>query len=563
MPTTLSIKPKTASFLAAGSLGVLVALAMWGFELRSLSRLLMHSAAIVAGVWPFLYFLFYRKQNLDLRVDRIGLISALTTALLFGFLITPTQVSNSRYTLALIVDIVLFMVFYLACLLPMMRMTFIHWERMLYIIACLCGTGGLSILLLNTFSSRIYADDFCYALQLAEMGFWRSSLWFYMNWSGRFFSNFLVMGFSPYHQAQFFFLVAIVITSSLCLSAVLAGSGLTKKLAALAGALLLTLTVMTVTPDVYKSLYWNGSAMVVLPLLVLIPIYLYLLASVHLGQSEENWLVRLIVFLLGIAITTTHEVAAVGWVTMHVMALVWLMLCKSKNARFQKILLIGLIAALVGLAVLYFSPGAANRAAEQQFPGGRSIPYLIQKTLEDFFYFLTHISVPYYPYQLDGRPGWLLIAAAAGIGWLLDVPFNRRMAAAMLILLVTLAVVAVSFFPGGYIYSGRIPERTQLIPSTFLVLGVFVAAMHLPRANNQLFKRATILFIGMLMLFGSAASLSELWRTVEPMQQYAADWDARDAAVRLNGATPQRISIPWDEFEQEMGCIREYYQSLN
>lgn len=561
-PLTGCNHPGFLSFAAAAPLSTLVALSFWGFELRSFAKLSLYSTLTLAVIWPLLYFLFFRKFNQPIQVDLMGLLSALVTALLFGGLITPAQVNQSRYILALALTTLLFMFFYLAFLLPILRMQGVHWERILHILASLCGAGGLLILLFNTFSSRIYADDFCYAIQLADLGFWRASLGFYLDWSGRFFSNFLVMGLSNFHMAQFIFLIAVVISLYLFLSAILDVPGWSKALASLAGALLLTLTVMTVIPDLYKSLYWNGSAMVVLPILVLIPPYLLLLALLQLDRLRARGYLWAIVILLGITLTTTHEVAAVGWVVMHALALLWLHFSASKNPGLRTMLAVGLFAALVGLAVLYFSPGAANRAAEQQFPAGRSLPYLISKMIEDFFYFITHISVPYYTYQLEVRPGWLLIASAAGLGWLLDAPFQRRVSTALGILLITLAVVMVSFFPGGYIYSGRIPERTQFIPSTFLVLGVFVAAMFLPCFNDLFLKKALTLLIGMLLLFGAGASISEMARTIEPMRRYAAAWDARDAGVRLNRETPQRIPIPWDEFEQEMGCIREYYQYL-
>ena len=52
----LSVHIKAASWLGAVSLSVLIALAIWGFELRSLSRLLLHWALIAACVADLLFF---------------------------------------------------------------------------------------------------------------------------------------------------------------------------------------------------------------------------------------------------------------------------------------------------------------------------------------------------------------------------------------------------------------------------------------------------------------------------------------------------------------------------
>jgi len=46
------------------------------------------------------------------------------------------------------------------------------------------------------------------------------------------------------------------------------------------------------------------------------------------------------------------------------------------------------------------------------------------------------------------------------------------------------------------------------------------------------------------------------------MRAYAAAWDARVARFRASPGTPGCIPVPWDEFEQELDCIRLYYRHL-
>ena len=85
--------------------------------------------------------------------------------------------------------------------------------------------------------------------------------------------------------------------------------------------------------------------------------------------------------------------------------------------------------------------------------------------------------------------------------------------------------------------------------------------MFLPRVSNNPLKSTIIIFFISILFFGSRISINQLLLTVEPIRQYAQDWDSRDASVRLKQDIPERIDIPWDDYEQDLGSIRLYYQT--
>jgi len=107
-----------------------------------------------------------------------------------------------------------------------------------------------------------------------------------------------------------------------------------------------------------------------------------------------------------------------------------------------------------------------------------------------------------------------------------------------------------------------IPLRTQFIPSLYLVVGAFIVGMLLPRCPlKQVQDSLTVLFL-LTLVFGSRLSIQQLMLTMEPVRQYAADWDARDTYIRATGTSPERIAVPWDEYEQNLKEIQRYYRTI-
>ncbi len=557
---SITLNNLTASFLAAGALAVLITLSLWKFELRSISRLLLQCGALAAVIWLLLYFLFYRKLINPIQFDLKTLLLCAAASFFISFQIIPQQVS-ARYVLVIVLSAIAFLLVNLTLLLALANRENIPWNTIFMTSALVCGLLGLAIILFNALSVRIYGDDFANVLKLERLGVWESGLLFYRSWSGRFTSNFLVMGFSNKPRAPLLFLALIEAALFLVLRFITTGQPSKWRLTALAGAAFLPFAVYTAAPDMYKSLYWNASSMTLLPLMVMIPVYLAFIFHLLTSSTSHSIALILMGMALSFAITTTHEAAAVGWLGMHLAVLIWFFLSRSKNHPLRNFLLAGLFASAAGIAVLLASPGAGARIAAQEYTLSRQAVELVLSTLRYFIDFLKVIARPVYIYHGAVRPGWLLVAAAAGLGWLTETRLKRRFANAAVILLLSIAMAAAAFFPGAYILGETIPLRTQFIPSLYLVLGSFIFGLLAPRPASRHLKVVLLLLALQMLLIGSAVSISQLTRTIEPMRQYARDWDLRDYKARTASELTHRLKVPWEQYEQNLGDFRKYYRS--
>jgi len=561
-PKPLIIEAKPASIIAAGSLAVLTILFFWGFELRSISRLFLQSVVLMVPLWLGLYFFLYRKLSFSISFDFKVLITGILLSVFFSYQIIAPQINLSNYVFMIVITSLMFLLFYLSFLMTLLNNEKMRLNNIFLTLAFIFGFIGTLIVIFNSLSIRMYGDDFCSAVQFEKLGLWKSGLWLYNSWSARFFSNFLVVGFSNQYRAPIIFLFFIPLSLYFSFLNIVKSDLVERCLLALAVAFFIPFSIYIVTPDLYKSLYWISSALTLLPLLVMIPIYLTIINQ-YLSTNQRNFQWSLIVgMLLSFAISTTHEVAALGWLIMHAIGLIWFYLVGSKNIGLRNYLFAGLISASIGIIVLLSSPGVGARVASQTFPPPPPVKEIILLTTRDFLDFIKNISWPIYQYHGESRSGWFFIVAAGGLGWISETTIRRHFRSAALVFITTIAMVVVSFFPGVYITSSTIPLRTQFIPSLYLVFGVFVFGTCLPRFTNNLLKTSLTFLIMMIMFSGARISLSQLMLTIEPMRQFAREWDLRDETVRTTSELPQRIEdVPWDKHEQGFNCVQLYYQT--
>ncbi len=558
----ITIQPLPASILAAVSLAMLITLAFWKFELRSIFRLGLQSAALSVVIWAGIYYLIYRKRQLTATIHIAALIISAAASIFLSAHIVPFHESSTRTALAVAVASTAFLGFFLTCLQVIFHTDKISTAGVYTSAAALFGFSGMIIILINSNSVRMYSDDFFYAVQLDQMGLWQAAQWFYYNWSASFFSNFLIMGLSHQRSSVFIFLILAILGLFAAWFSAAEKKSRHRWLSATAIAFLIPLAVLTVTPDMYKTLFWVCSSLSLLPLLIFIPIYLALIARLLTSRQPATNILLAAAALVSFALSTTHEVASLGWLGMHIFGIAWTYLARKKVDDLKKFLIAGLAGTLIGLAVLLASPGVDARVVEQNYPPPPPLTEVIPETIQDFFDFLVMVSAPYYRYHGNFRPGWYMIIAAAGLGWLSDTPLRRSFTDAALVLVLTIGMTAISFFPGAYIMSMPIPFRTQFIPSLYLVLGAFIVGLLLPYATRKQIGDYLVVFLFLVLLFGSRTSIQQLLITMEPVRQYAADWDARDAQIRSTGGNPERIEVPWDEYEQNLDYIRLYYKHI-
>ncbi len=558
--------PSKAIFYSVGtasSLAILIILIKWGFELRSLTKLIVQAGMLVIPLSVLFFHFIFRKAVLADHIDYWTIGIGICTSILTSSQVVSPPLTGTRYALTFILTSAIFLILYYFVISPLFRIGNIPWERIVVCTTLISGLIGMVLIFTDSLYSRMYSDDFCYAINFDELGFPAAGLWFYQNWSGRFFSNFLVMGFADKPHTIIYQIIFTLL--SLFFSIYFSSKSHTPKkdwLAYFSFSLFFTLTVSIVTPDFYKSFFWISSSLVLFPLFILIPIYMAGMLRLGLSKGKKcNWLI-ILAFLLSFFISTTHEIAALGWLALNLSIYAWLVINKKNENSLNNYLFSGILAAVFGLMVMLLSPGIENRAQVQHYPGATPILETLRIALRGSFEFVRNISDSYYAFQGDWRPGWFFIIGVAGIGWIMDFPLSKNWKAAVLTILVTGAMIYVSFIPGAYVYRGTIPLRSQMIPSFYLTLGSFLFGLLLPRPQRQRITNAVLFFVLISVFFGMRATVPQLFETIEPMRRYAAAWDKRDLKFRAFSGLPGQIDVPWDEYEQELNCIQMYYDHI-
>jgi hypothetical protein len=258
-------------------------------------------------------------------------------------------------------------------------------QRILLVFFLLVGAAGMGVFLYMAPFARMYSDDWCFHTQSLVQGIFAASIDFYLTWSGRFFSNFLVFAgagsrWTPLIE-MILVLASIFTFSYLALSASAPGArqaGSRRSLRilwSLACALAIPFIVFSITPDPYKSLYWIVSSLVVLPFMILIPAYLALAKPLLAGTRSADLPpistpraagYALFAFFLGLFASTVHEVATLPVILLSGLLFGLALFSKRRrpdgDAHYTTLILwLALAGSLLGLIVTFFSPGNAAR----------------------------------------------------------------------------------------------------------------------------------------------------------------------------------------------------------
>ena len=207
--------PILYSVVAAFSLAGLAILIRWGFELRSLVKLLLQASPFALPLSGLFYFFIFRRVARPFPVDFSIIAIGVCASALAASRLVPPQLTAARSVTAFLLTALLFMILYLLLVSPLFKIEKIPWNRVLLWAALLGGLAGMALIFRDALYARMYSDDFCYAVTFDELGFPGAGLWFYRNWSGRFTSNFLVMAFADMPPAVAFQLILTVLSLSL------------------------------------------------------------------------------------------------------------------------------------------------------------------------------------------------------------------------------------------------------------------------------------------------------------------------------------------------------------
>lgn len=220
------------------------------------------------------------------------------------------------------------------------------------------------------FFSRYLADDYCFARQVIDNGFWGAQVHSYLTWSDRFSSTFFntLLNFTGLAGIQ-------LLPGLLILLLTAAAIVLLRKIRQFteiplsdseifASSALLTYLSLYSAPDLFQALFWRaGSITYLLPLALMI--FGVALALVRIDRKPTIWLPALIavVFFIAGGFSETNLALQTGLIALIAAGLFF----RTRKFDIKQTVTIHLIAALAGsliaLVVMLLSPGNSVRMA--------------------------------------------------------------------------------------------------------------------------------------------------------------------------------------------------------
>jgi hypothetical protein len=422
----------------------------------------------------------------------------------------------------------------------------------LWLLITLAGLGLAGYTYLGNFT-RLMADDFCSIYLAEQLGLFRSTWYWYLNWSGRYTAfalDWVILKFAlgPYylHYIVPFSILAWMVCIVTALHFALGKMNEWVFLHALALAGVFLLAVFNLSPNLPQSLFWwNGMRSYGLPLVVLsayIPLYQMFMERSYIHRVWKCSLGFVLLFITG-GMGETMAVAQTAfmlfWVGLYILKLL------EKRADELWVLGSSLAGAVAAMIVVILSPGNAVRQA--YLPPSPDLNTLLIISLQAYGSFIG--KVLFQPLQLATLSGALLAAVWIGGQYHGQIPDRPYLIPA--IVLGSVAVSFACFPPGVYGYSEPPPSRAIIIPLFFLIAGLlwaaFLSGVRLAERYSSEATLSTVLASLTLVLIGFAVviTLQRLYQERPMYSSFAETWDRVDTEIkqaRLKGA--ESITIP-------------------
>ncbi len=312
-----------------------------GFKILSFTRFLGMAALLTPIIFLVLYLLSRRNPIPDrfcpLHDHRIGALTIVLVALLLSILLVTQYIDAGRYLLTVIVVLLTLVVWSIFAVLPDITAGSDYLERIYLYLSLLAGLVGIALFFYMSLHARMYGDDFCYHINVLENGYLPTVINFYITWSGRFFSNFVLFAASGFRWASLIQILLIVLSASVSsyLLTPFSDHKNRRLLWSMACGMLIPFLVFSLTPDPNKTLFWLVSSAALLPVLILLPLYLLLVWLTFQGDQIRPGLYALLAFTLSFLITTTHEVATLPMLALNSTLLLAAFLTLQKVPGYQ------------------------------------------------------------------------------------------------------------------------------------------------------------------------------------------------------------------------------------
>ena len=411
-----------------------------------------------------------------------------------------------------------------------------------------------------SYFSRYWYDDFCYTSVIYKLGFLKSQVYWYRNWTGRYTLLFIntVLAYIGSSTASFSGVTLLVAWLAAAVWAIHQLFSLLRLSSPLISSILLAELIiyatLNSTPDIVSSFYWQtGSLVYTLPLVLLmlyIGLLLYMVRTKpHLGVGSP-WVIggAVVTFVAG-GCSEIHGVLQIAGLSL----LILISLRYASGPAKRVVLLMatyGLVGSVLSLSILALAPGNDVRQAFFPHP-----PDLIQVVKSSLFYSLSFIER--HSRRHRGTtclslilPMWLAFApylrkqnyAATP----LSVKFNRTGKLHLLVLApaAIFILLMVSVAPGFYLLAEAPPGRALIFPKfilvTSMVIWVFLASLtlvdvlkHSAKIRNSLLIVSSVVVIA-LSLMSPLASARHTFGLGFKARHYASAWDGVDERIRLS-----------------------------
>ncbi|HLC06272.1 MAG TPA: DUF6056 family protein [Anaerolineales bacterium] len=403
---------------------------------------------------------------------------------------------------------------------------------------------------------RYSGDDYCYAAELFQRGFWHAQWDSYLsvtNYSGNRYALTLLSGLSGLlgpRSAGALPALAIILWIGGTIFA-LRGlhrqeeSGGGRLELALAGVLLVFYTLY-LAPDLSQVLYWRSGMLPYLaPLIANTFLIGMIVRAMRLGRTSVPALLAIAAMaLLGGGFSETGVALQVGYLGMWLIAVLLRRSIRSEPEPARSLaLMVALAASLMAMALLILSPINSLRQSQLQLPDPPSLSALTAMSFQNAYLF-AHATV-----RRTFIPHLAIVLCAAGLAGLRfsRSPLRNARSARRLLLAsglipaIAYLLIVFSVAPSAYAQSSYPVARAMLTARFVTVIAAAALGAEIGRAGVALgtAKIRGVTWLPLLAGFFVVLSgvypiraVPDILTQIPRYRKWASFWDARDLAIR-------------------------------
>ncbi|WP_282134457.1 DUF6056 family protein [Seonamhaeicola maritimus] len=262
--------------------------------------------------------------------------------------------------------------------------------------------GVLTILpfLAISFFNNPIADDFCYNVKSQDLSYWKSQLFIYNNWNGRYFTTaILTMKYLVYGGFLTYKIIPIIILIFLFYSIYKLSSllfvNIQRKDCVLIGFYFVVMYLIQM-PNVSEGIYWLAGTINYQLANILTIMFLYFLIKLILTNKRKYMVISVLFssFVIGL-----NEISML---TIDFLIVVIFIFKFFKDKKFSLNMFILIIFCLIFSTIVISSPGIAFRATNYedryQIIAVKQSLFAIKRQLENWLPFIIMFSFVFYDY---------------------------------------------------------------------------------------------------------------------------------------------------------------------